>query len=257
MKNLVFIMTASVYLLLFMLFPLSLQADQVAVDTLLKDSDFYRGGRIEGVSWNVHVKNIEQSKIKNEISVEVDIAHKKRKQFALINFLTPVKYRGQKLLLREHNMWFSKPSLRRPVPISSRQRLSGAASNADIASANYFEDYTAQMLSPESIDGIPCYTLELIAKTNLVSYYRIKYWVQENTHQGLKAEFYGKAGKLIKTARFKYNNKIMHNDKEVDFISDIIINDNINKEDFTTLTISNVALKTFSSSNFQQKRMIE
>ena len=194
----------------FIQFPMLVHGSQVTTERLLKDSDFYRGGRVEGISWDVNVQNIEQNKLKNEINVKVKIAHKKGKQFALVRFVAPTKYRGQKLLLREHNMWFSKPNLRRPIPISSRQRLSGSASNADIASANYFEDYTAVFLPEESVDGVPCYTLDLTAKTNLVSYYRIKYWIRKDNHQGVKAEFYGKTGKLIKTAKFRYGNKVAH-----------------------------------------------
>ena len=160
-------------------------------------------------------------------------------------------------MLREHNMWFSKPNLRRPIPISSRQRLSGSASNADIASANYFEDYIAVFLPEESVDGVPCYTLDLTAKTNLVSYYRIKYWIRKDNHQGVKAEFYGKTGKLIKTAKFRYGNKVAHEGDEVEFISEILISDNINQQNYTTLNISNIALETIASSTFQQKTMIE
>ena len=230
---------------------------QDGIGDVLKKADFYRGGRVPGVMWDLVVQNIERNEIKNELTVLVKAGNKKGRRSALISFLAPRKYRGQKLLLKDHNMWFAKPGLRRPIPISSRQRLTGAASNADVASANYYEDYDVSLSGNERYDSRECYILDLKAKTKLMTYHRIKYWVSVDTNHGLKAEFYGKSGKLIKIAHFKYNNKVLHEDEQVDYISQIIITDNINKEDRTILDLSNIRFEKFNSAIFQQRRMLD
>ncbi len=223
----------------------------------LKQADFFRGGRVSGVMWNLHVKNIERNEMINTIDVKVRAENKNGRLSALISFLAPKKYSRQKLLLKDFNMWFSKPGLRRPIPISSRQRLSGSASNVDVVSANYYEDYEFTLLSEEPLDGQLSYVLNLTAKTRLMSYYRIKYWINAKTSHGLRAEFYGKSGKLIKTANYKYENQVSYKGSLVDFISHVTITDNINSDDRTILEMSDIEFKDFDRSTFQNKRMLD
>ena len=135
-------------------------------EEILKQSDFYRGGRVSGISWDLEVQNIEEGDLRNEISLKVEATTNSESQYALISFLKPKKYDGQKLLLRGNNMWFVKRGMRRPVPISGRQRLSGSAANADAAAANYFLDYDIKNTSSEAIDGKECWKLELVAKSS-------------------------------------------------------------------------------------------
>lgn len=75
------------------------------------------------------------------------------------------------------NMWFVKPGLRKPVPISPRQKLSGGAANGDIASTNYAGDYKAQYVSDERVGETDCYLFDLLSNTRKATYYRIRYWI--------------------------------------------------------------------------------
>ena len=174
---------------------------------ILKQADFYRGGQVPGISWDLEVKNIEEGKIKNEITLKVESSSQNNQQFTLINFLKPKKYSGQKMLLRDNNMWFIKTGMRRPIPISGRQRLTGTASNADVSTTNYFLDYQIQKVMSNTINGEEFFVMDLVAKSNLISYSQIKYWISKVKNQGVKAEYYGKSGKLIKVAKIEYTNK--------------------------------------------------
>ncbi|MCK8522361.1 outer membrane lipoprotein-sorting protein [Aquimarina sp. D1M17] len=226
-------------------------------DTILKRADQYRGGQVPGISWEVQVQNIEEGAIRNELNLKVEASTTDTQQFALITFLKPKKYGGQKLLLRGNNMWFIKKGLSRPVPISGRQRLSGSASNADVASANYYQDYDISEVKETEIDGQEYWLYELVAKNNLVSYSKIKYWINKEDYHGVKAEFYGKSKKLIKTAFFKYQNEMLYENEKDKYISEVKIVDNINTEDSTILNMTSPEFKSFSNSKFQKSVLMD
>jgi len=224
---------------------------------ILKKADFYRGGQVPGIAWYLEVDNVEEGKLKNELTLKVESSAQDGQQFNLINFLKPKKYSGQKMLLRDNNMWFMKPGMRRPIPISGRQRLTGTASNADVATTNYFLDYKINSVVDDTVKGQKCYKLDLIANTNLVSYSQIKYWISKDKNQGLKAEYYGKSGKLIKIAFIDYDNKATYENKEYNFVSKITIIDAINKQNKTIIAMSLPIFKTFSNSNFQKNSLMD
>ena len=89
---------------------------------ILRRADEARGN-LEGVRWKVYIHSIEKNRIQKR---KFDVKAKGYDFMAVIN--SPPKVRGQKLLLVSHNMWFRKPDLRKPVPISTRQKLLGRAS---------------------------------------------------------------------------------------------------------------------------------
>ncbi|MCU0467713.1 MAG: outer membrane lipoprotein-sorting protein [Arcicella sp.] len=222
----------------------------------LKKSDFYRGGS-EGIEWNVKVQNIEQGQLKNDLTLSVEGSANDSHFYSLISFVGPKKFEGQKLLIRDNSMWFIKQGLTNPVPISSRQRLSGSAANADVAAANYSKDYTIETVTNGVYNNVNCWILELKAKDNLVTYPKVKYWISKKENFGLQAEFYGKSDKLIKTATFEYNNKVEFKSQRYDYLSKILITDMINKEDKTILSISGVSFPVFSSTKFQKERLLD
>ena len=65
---------------------------------------------------------------------------------SLVETLAPLNSKGARMLQVERNMWLTKPGLKKPVPISPRQRLSGQAAIGDIAATNYAKDYSAAFL---------------------------------------------------------------------------------------------------------------
>lgn len=222
----------------------------------LKKSDFYRGGS-EGVEWNVKVQNIEQGQLKNDLILSVEGSANESHFYSLISFVGPKKFEGQKLLIRDNNMWFIKQGLTNPVPISSRQRLSGSAANADVAAANYAKDYTIESFENVTYNNVSCWVIDLKAKDNLITYPKVKYWISKADNFGLQAEFYGKSDKLIKTATFEYDNKIEYKSQKYSYLSKIVIIDMINKEDKTILSISGISFPIFSSAKFQKERLLD
>jgi len=227
-----------------------LGAGNVDPTVILNNSDQARGNTA-GLAWDVSIK----ATVRDSVSSR-DLSVKAKKGNSLATFNSPPDVKGQMLLMRKNNMWFIKPGLSKPVSISPRQRLIGGASNADIASTNYANDYNAKILDTEEIGVTPCYVMDLEAKNSRVSYDRIKYWVSKDKNLGLKAEFYSVSGKLLKTATFKYGETVEINGKSKPFISEMNIIDALIKGSVTVMTYSNIETKNISEADFNLQTLV-
>ncbi|MGZ3742393.1 MAG: outer membrane lipoprotein-sorting protein [Pseudobdellovibrionaceae bacterium] len=187
---------------------------------LLKASDRARGGIKDGVVWEAKITTQEDGE-----SSERTFNVKAKADDANVEALTPARNKGEVFLFNDRNMWFFKPSLRKPVSISARQKLSGQAANGDIATTNYARDYEAKEAGDEKIDGQDTKVLLLKAKSNQVTYDQIKYWISKKDKLALKAEFMTLQGSPFKVATFEYKNSMTTEGKTFPFISKMIIQD--------------------------------
>ena len=203
---------------------------------LLKNSDLARGGGLPGVVWRVALRVMDGDKLVDEQGLTI----KADSQSSLAEFFSPPNMATQKLLISGRNIWFLRTGLRKPVPISPRQRLLGQASNGDVAATNYAGSYLATLTGQVDIDGRPCHQLELTAVGDNVTYPRIRYWIAVDSGLAVKADFFALSEKLIKSARFEYANTVEYNGKKLPFVSRMTIEDQINKGQKTVLEYSNV-----------------
>lgn len=208
-----------------------------AVDPVevLKKADTARGGGFAGLHWKIALQAIDGQKTEQQgLTVKTDGSS------SLAEFYAPQNLSDQKLLMVGRNMWFSRTGLRRPVPISPRQRLLGQAANGDIAATNYAADYDPKLAGEETIGGEPCYKLVLTAKTDSVSYSRIDYWVSTTKGQAVRADFYSVSGKMLKSAQFEYGGQVEYQGKTLPFISKMVIEDRVRTEQKTVLQYSDI-----------------
>jgi hypothetical protein len=222
-----------------------IRAEEMNPADVLRQADRARGN-VGGLVWDVKVE---------EVGAEADeettvLIVKAKDENALALFIEPKSSKGRKMLMKKNNMWFIKPGVSKPVSISPRQKLMGGASNADIASTNYAGDYEATLLSKESVDGVECYVLDLKGKTKKVTYPRITYWVSIDRNLGLKSEFYSVSGKLLKIAFFKYEQTIDINGEQHPFVSEMRIQDAVQKDTETIMTYTNVKVTDIPNSEF-------
>ena len=164
---------------------------------LLKHSDTYRNGWPSFVL-RVKITTFETGKSDEEHFYEVS---QKGTDKTYVEFLT-AREKGRHLLMLADDMWIYLPDTSRPVRITPLERLSGDASNGDVARTNYAVDYTPVYLRSEKVGDVPCHLLELTAKRKGATYQRILYWVREQDARPVKAEFYLTSGKHIKSATF-------------------------------------------------------
>lgn len=211
---------------------------------ILQKSDEARGN-YEGIQWDIAMDSVENGREQHR---ELRVIAKGYN--SLINTLAPGNVKGQKLLMQDRNMWFAKPGLSKPVPISPRQKLMGTAANGDIASTNYAGDYKIVSTEAGNVNKEACIVMNLQAIDNRATYDKIKYWISKNRLIGLKAEFYTVSGKMFKTATFDYDNSVTVNEQPREFISKMTITSAIIKEDVTVIKYSKPLLKKVSDAVF-------
>lgn len=218
---------------------------------ILKRADMARGN-LEGVKWLVNIASVEnntgQGRSLNILARGYDF---------LGIMIDPPKVKNQKIMMVDHNMWYTKPGLKKPVPVSSRQKLIGGAAYGDIAATNYADDYEPTSLPDETINGEVCYVFELKAVSKKSTYDQIKYWISKDRLVGVKSEFYTVSGKLFKTAVFEYANQVIIENKACPFISRMTITDALIKTNITTLIFDNNQLVRIPDSTFDMNKFSE
>ncbi len=224
-------------------FNLSFADNNFSPEQILYSADLARGNT-KGLEWIIKIDAIENGKRqKNTLLLKAS------RQNSLAEYLSPAKVKGRKLLMQDRNMWFIKPGLSKPVPISPRQKLLGGASNGDIASTDYSGDYTITDFSQDArFNNQSCYLFDLKANNKKVTYDKIKYWVSKENLTGVKADFFTISGKLFKTATFEY--KIIIKNKPRLFVSKMVIKNSLLKNNVTTMYYSKVKIKTIPASTF-------
>lgn len=233
-------------LLALMTIPVSHAADTPDAQALLQATDIARGGNLPGIVWTIWISaHDEDGDSLRTLDAIADM------QNSRVEFTAPARMRGERIFMLGHNMWFIRPGLQRPVPLSPRQRLLGGAANGDVAATRYAVDYTAEPMGEEALDGEECILLKLSAKTRNTTYDTIHYWVSRKRRLALKAEFYTVSGKLFKSARFEYANSITHAGHRLPFVSRMVITDAINPGQITTLTYTGIAVQQPDPSAFE------
>lgn len=215
--------------------------------TLLKMSDQGRGGGdLAGLSWQVEMHSTGGN---NDNAVDQTLILLSLDQSSLAEIISPANLKGTKILQVDRNMWFYKPSLKKPVAISPRQRLTGQASTGDVAGTNYAKDYDATFLREEEVDQESCVVLDLHAKTNQSTYDHIVYWISKKRGLAVQADFLTISGKKIKSAKFEYKNQLTVRGRNTAFVSRMSIQDALTDAK-TDLLYSSVKIRQISTEDF-------
>lgn len=166
-------------------------------EALLKQSDRFRNG---WPSYVVHVKITDYEADRSDEEHLYEVSQKGTDK-TYVEFMSP-REKGEHLLMLGDDMWVYLPDTSRPVRITPLERLSGDASNGDVARTNYAADYSAVYLRTEKVGAVECNVLELTAKRKGATYHRILYWIRVEDARPVRAEFYLTSGKHIKSATF-------------------------------------------------------
>jgi len=135
---------------------------------------------------------------------------------AFTEYLFPAREEGTKMLKIKDELWTWSPSTDRIIRIAGhmlRQSLMGS----DVSYEDFMEDpeltniYDAVVAGEETIEGRPCYVLDLKAKKEGVAYHTKKLWVDRERYIPLRQDWFAKGGKLLKTVTvsevFKVDNR--------------------------------------------------
>ncbi len=186
-----------VFLMVFALVGHAASLPGIDADALLKRSDSFRNGWTSFTT-RVKITNYESGKADEEKLYEVS---QKGTDKTYVEFMSP-REKGRHLLMLGDDMWIYLPDTSRPVRITPLERLSGDASNGDVARTNYAVDYTPVYLRDEKVGEVNCHLLELTSRRKGATYQRILYWLRAEDARPVRAEFYLTSGKHIKSATF-------------------------------------------------------
>jgi len=169
----------------------------VDAEALLKRSDSFRNG------WPSYVLKVKITNYESDKSDEEKLytVSQKGTDRTYVEFMSP-RDKGRHLLMLGDDMWIYLPDTSRPIRITPLERLSGDASNGDVARTNYAVDYSPVYLRTEKQGSEQCFVLELKARRKGATYQRILYWLRVEDARPVRAEFFLTSGKHIKTATF-------------------------------------------------------
>jgi hypothetical protein len=214
-------------------------------EALLRAADRARGGLDEGVRWTI-VLTVDDAGESQSRSYLV----RARGSDALVEALAPPRNKGEIYLFNDRNLWFIKPGLQKPISLSVRQRLTGDAANGDIANTSYARDYLGTLAGEESVQGEPCYRLNLQARSKNVTYDKIHYWISKSRLLGVKAEFRTVSDQVLKVATFEYTNKIRTPAGEHEFVSSMVLHDPSKPRSSTRIAFGDPHLEQLGDSIF-------
>jgi outer membrane lipoprotein-sorting protein len=126
----------------------------------------------------------------------------------LVRYVDPPRDAGKMALLDNHVLWFYDPASKASVRISPQQRLIGQAAIGDILTVNLAADYTGKLVGTETIQDAArqdkaCWHLDMAAATDLATYNRVEYWIEQGTSYPIKAKFYSDSGRLLKILYYR------------------------------------------------------
>ncbi len=120
---------------------------------------------------------------------------------ALVLLRDPAANFGGTLLIAEGRYWLLLPRSTRAIELSESSIVRGDVGMGDIARTNLAARYEPVLLGQESVEGEPCWKLELTATDPRCSYPRILYWVSAARFEPLQLEYHGRTGSPLKRAR--------------------------------------------------------
>jgi outer membrane lipoprotein-sorting protein len=125
---------------------------------------------------------------------------KKGDELGLVRYTSPPRERGTAYLRSGENTWLFLPSAEKVVRVGAKQNFGGGDfSNGDIFRLSLVKDYDAAYAGEDTVDGRPCYKLELKAKDRSIAYDRVVDWVRsDGTFFPIHADYHTVSGKRLK-----------------------------------------------------------
>lgn len=165
---------------------------------------------------------------------------------SIVATTSPAFERGQIMLMKGRDLWIFMPEVSQAIRLSASQRLTGQVANGDLARANFGADYTPTIKEIEVINGKKYWVLEMIGVDRTVTYNKVIYWVEVETHHPYKAEFYSMSGKLLKTCEYLNFKMILGKHRPTKLIMTDAMNKGTSTLVYEEMVLKNLPDKMFS-----------
>lgn len=129
------------------------------------------------------------------------IAH--GKDHSIILMREPKQFYPATLLIMRNLYWMIFPRSEKPIQLSARHVIHGDISNGDLARGNLLKHYEVRLDGEEKVNRERCWRLKLNRSSYAAHYLKIVYWVSKKKLRPVKFEYYGKTGKLLRTAYYE------------------------------------------------------
>ncbi|MBN2510956.1 MAG: outer membrane lipoprotein-sorting protein [Spirochaetales bacterium] len=155
----------------------------------------------------MEMETIEPGKRDRSITMESWYAKGKG---TFMEFLSPVRQRGIRILQKEGSLWLYNPKSNspRPVRLAPEDSFQGSVfSNNDIGDPQYSDDYRAAVVSIQEVDHPELGAIRLVGVEGTAThpkapYGRIVMYLEAESLLPVKAEYYAKSGLLFKRMEF-------------------------------------------------------
>jgi len=160
-----------------------------------------------------------------------------------ITYLSPAREKGTKMLKIGEELWTFLPSIERTQKISGhmmRQGMMGSDFSYEdmMESKELLKIYTSTVTGSEVVDGRDCWTMEMVAKEEGVTYPKRTTWIDKEFYIMLKQELFALSGMKLKTWRMSDITKI--DDKRY-FPKTMVVEDHLRKGSTTTMVIEEIS----------------
>jgi outer membrane lipoprotein-sorting protein len=187
-------------LLAFLLFLPSLRAepDFKAILKKIDQMGNFEDTDFSGIATIVSEKPGEENNI-----TQARLFRRDKEEKFVILILQPEVQKGQGYLRVDDNVWFYDPDSRKFSHSSLKENIQGSdARNSDFNVSSYSEDYEVKGYKEDRLGSYDVYVLDLVARTNEVSYPKLKLWVRKDNYLVLKIENYSLSDRLMRTSLY-------------------------------------------------------
>ena len=172
----------------------------------------------------------------------------------LVRYVEPPRDAGKAVLLDARAFWFYDPASKSSVRISPQQRLIGQASIGDVLTVTLSIDYAPTLVSTETIQDAgrqtrSCWHLDLKAASDLSTYARVEYWVEQQTFRPVKAKFYSDSGRLLKILFYRAFESVLGGERP----TEAVLLDAVDSSRVTTIKASGYKSADIPESWFQRE----
>lgn len=175
----------------------------------------------------------------------------KGRESSVVQTIEPPIDRGRILLMSGNDFWGYLPNVSKPIRISLQEKLTGEVANGDLSRANFAGDYEPTLAGTKVLDGKKHWVLDLKAKSEDVTYGRVKLFVETASNRPRRAEFYAFSGRLLKTCDYK-NYKTMGG---VSRPTVQVMTDAVKKDFYSVLEYADMVVKPLPSKYFTKQYM--
>lgn len=170
------------------------------------------------------------------------VSYGRGEEDAAIEYIAPARDKGTRMLKLGDDLWIYMPNVDRVQKISGhmlRQGMMGSdVSYEDLmASREMRKQYEAKVTGESSVDGNACWTLEMRAKDDSVTYPKRVTCVDKKTFIPLKQELYALSGMLLKTWTM---GDVKEFDKGRSFPTRMKVQDHVKKQSVTEVEFKSI-----------------